>query len=405
MSKYFLKNILFKRIALTISVLALIFTSGYLIFSAMRSLLSTEEGIREFEQINQPGIMMANLDPASEVDMDFLSASSMQEVYDDLNAHYRYALYTDGFMVKLPNQEEMEVSVAYMNSEYNQLNPFPLEEGEPLSFDYRLQDSEAIPVLVGKGLSEEYPVGTVFHMHDPVLERDYPFKVQGVLRKNASHSNFYAISSKQYYNFSLVVPVTEEFLEASNVDLKINGLMDLILLDTNREEAEQLGRDLQEQTRLKFNFYSQEENTEDFNRQVHSSLSFLLKLVVIMFVAVACVSVWNLLVGLQSMIKEVTINLLAGMSYSQLRKTFYQYFGLLSCVAILIVFIITIFSRQGIWMRHESIFATYGFCGLIAMDWLSLLVVGLSDLLLSLLVVEIAMRRVKKVPISLGVLQ
>lgn len=165
-----------------------------------------------------------------------------------MNSNFKYAFYTDGFMVSVPNSDDMEISLCYMNEQYYRLNGFELSQGTDLYFDYQL-DGE-IPVLIGKGLSKTYPVGATIKIEKSVLGRPLTLKVQGVLKQNAYHSNYY-----------------------------------------------------------------------------------------------------------------------------------------------------------GCWLRKDATFATYGLFGLIGMDWLALLLVVASDVVIGMIVVESMLWKIKKVPISLGVLQ
>lgn len=105
------------------------------------------------------------------------------------------------------------------------------------------------------------------------------------------------------------------------------------------------------------------------------------------------------------MLKEFTINLLVGLSYSKLKKIFYGYFGILSFINLIVILIITAFDRYGCWLRKDATSATYGLFGLIGMDWLALLLVAASDILIGVIVVESMLWKIKKIPISLGVLQ
>ena len=120
-------------------------------------------------------------------------------MYDSLNNNFNYAFYTDGFMVSIPNNDNMEISLCYMNDEYYELNQFELSQGTDLDFDYQLD--EEIPVLIGKGLSKTYPVGSTIKIEETALGHPITLKVQGVLKQNAYHSNYYALNSKTYYNF------------------------------------------------------------------------------------------------------------------------------------------------------------------------------------------------------------
>ena len=94
-----------------------------------------------------------------------------------------------------------------------------------------------------------------------------------------------------------------------------------------------------------------------------------------------------------------------GLSYSRLREIFYGYYGGLSFINLILLFIITACSRYGTWVRKDASFATFGLFGVIEMDWLALLAVLFFNMIIGLIITEIMMIRIKKVPISLGVLQ
>ena len=401
--KFIVSKIFLRKAILGIGVMLLLCMANYITFTAARSILSTFQGYQETKYVNQEGVYIANLDPDSHIDMSMISKNGTQAVYDYLNSNFKYAFYTDGFMVSVPNSDDMEISLCYMNEQYYRLNGFELSQGTDLYFDYQL-DGE-IPVLIGKGLSKTYPVGATIKIEKSVLGRPLTLKVQGVLKQNAYHSNYYALNSKTYYNFSILFPVNEEFINHANMDIQLNGLMDITLLDTSKEEIENLGEAIKDNLGLRFNFFSQKENYDYFNEYYLHSLEIIFITTLILLIVITCLSVWNALVSVRLMLKDFTINLLVGLSYSKLKKIFYGYFGMLSFVNVTLIFTFTAFNRYGCWLRKDATFATYGLFGLIEMDWLALLLVVASDVVIGMIVVESMLWKIKKVPISLGVLQ
>jgi hypothetical protein len=399
--KFIISKTFLRKPIVSIGMILLLCLANYITFTAARSILSTYQGYRETQSMVQEGVYIANLDPDSGIgDID---RNGTQAVYDSLNNNFNYAFYTDGFMVSIPNNDNMEISLCYMNDEYYELNQFELSQGTDLDFDYQLD--EEIPVLIGKGLSKTYPVGSTIKIEETALGHPITLKVQGVLKQNAYHSNYYALNSKTYYNFSILFPVNEDFINHANIDLQLNGLIDLTLLQTTKEEIADLSEVIQDNLGLKFNFFSQEDNYDDFNESYLHSLKIMSITTLVFLVIITCVSVWNALVSILLMLKDFTINLLVGLSYSKLRKIFYGYFGILSSVNLAVVFLITAYSRYGCWLRKDATFATYGLFGLIGMDWLALLVIVLLDIIIGIVIVETMLRKIKKIPISLGVLQ
>ena len=90
----------------------------------------------------------------------------------------------------------MEISLGYMNEEFYKLKRFEISQGAELDFNYQLD--EEIPVLIGKGLSKTYPVGSIIKIEESFLEKPISLKVQGILKQNTYHSNYYALNSKTY---------------------------------------------------------------------------------------------------------------------------------------------------------------------------------------------------------------
>ena len=402
---FFVSKIFLRKAIPCISVILLICMSNYITFIAARTVISTFQGYQETRKLNQEGNFIANLDPNSAADFGAIEATGTQKVYDYLSSHFDYAFYADGFMVSIPNSNDMEISLCYTNEAYYALNQFALSQGADLIFDYQFGEDKAIPVLIGKGLSETYPVGSLININDPALNQAIVLKVQGVLKENEFHSNFYALNSKSYYNFSIIVPVNKEFIDCANLDLQVNGLMNIVILQTTEEKISELSKVIQDTLGLKYNFFSQQRNCEYFSEYYFRSLKIIAAISLLLILIITCLSVWNTLVSIRLMLKDLTINLLVGLSYSKLRKIFYSYFGIVFFINLLIVFSSAAFIRYGCWLRKETFFATYGLFGLIGMDWLALLLVVASDIIIGIIVVESMLWRIKKVPISLGVLQ
>lgn len=403
--KFFVSKIFLRRIIPAISIIFLICLSNYITFTATRTVFSTYQGYQEMRELNQDGNYIANLDPNSPVDFGAINADKIKAVYDYLSSNFDYAFYVDGFMVSIPNRDDMEISLCYMNKAYYELNQFNFSQGTDLRFDSHFDKNDEIPVLIGKGLSKTYPVGSTVNLEDPTLGQKITLRVQDVLEQNAYHSNYYTLNSKSYCNYSIILPVNEEFLDHANLDLQVNGLMDIVILQTTEEKISDLSAVIQDTLGMKLNFFSQQDNYEYFNEYYFHSLKIVTVTSVILLLLITCLSVWNALVGIRLMLKDLTINLLVGLNYSKLRKMFYSYFGILFLINLVIVFSITAFNRYGCWLRKDTTFVTYGLFGLIGIDWLSLLAVVFTDIIIGVIVVECMLWRIKKVPISLGVLQ
>ncbi len=399
---FFVRKIFLKKVILFIVIFVLFFMANYTIFVALHYNLLTYKGFQEINKINEEGNYIANLSPTSDSDMDKIVNNGTQVVYDYLNTNFSYAFYTDGFMISLPNKYNMDIPLSYMNEKYYNLRRFEVSKGKGLDFDYQLD--KGIPVLIGKGLHETYPVSSIIEIYEPVLEKKVKLKVEGVLKENESHSNFYAPNSKQYYNFSIFVPINEKFMKQVNADLRLNGLMDVILLQTTREKTEDFINIIQEKLGLNFRFYSKQENDNYFKEYYKDSLKTISIVTITLLIIIICLSLFNALMSIRVMIKDFTINLLVGLSYSRLRKVFYTYYGMISLFNLIILFIITTYTRYGYWLRKEYYISTYGVFGLMNTDWICLLAVAFFDLVIASIMVEIILFNIKKIPISMGAL-
>ncbi|UTT43437.1 ABC transporter permease [Exiguobacterium aurantiacum] len=401
---FFITKIFLKRWILVFAMILLLFLANYLSFSATRSIISTFQGYQEIETLNREGNYIANLNPDSEADFDRFDVEDTQRLYGYLNDNYTYALQADGFTTSLDNEHDMEATFSYINEEAYKINQYKLSEGNHLNFDYQF-NKEQISVLIGAGLASTHPVGSTIETTDPVTQQKVDLKVQGVLKKNTHRSNFYAPNSKNYFNFSILLPVNEQFIQSAGLDLHVNGLMDIVLLDSTKEEATKLSEQIQKNLGLDFNFFNQQENFTYFEDYYVSSLKIISAITGVLLIVIVCLAIWNTLISVRLMIKDFTVNLLVGLSYSKLRSIFYSYFGILFSINLVILFAITAFNRYGFWLRKDSIFATYGMFGLISMDWIALLVVLFIDVIIAFMIVEIALKKIKGIPISVGVMK
>lgn len=403
--KFFIKEIFLKKILVAIGVFLMIFLSNYLVFTAMRSALSTLEGYKEVSHLNQENSFISNLDPESNFDMGAFSESDFRRIYDYLDENFSYGMFANGFIVTPPNSYNMEASCAYINETYYRLNKFRLSQGTGLEFDYDLKEDSEIPVIIGSGLSKDYPLDSTIQIVDPALSKDITLRVKGILEQDYHRSNIYALNSKEYYNFSIIIPANKEFIDQSNIGLQDQGLSDMIILDTSENKIESLKETIYENTGLKYNFFTQEENFGYFKEYYIDSLRSILIVSIIISLVLILITIWCSLSGINMMIKDFTINLFAGLSYKKLRKILYGYYGILFVINLLILYAIIAFSNRGYWLRKEILSVSFGILGLTNMDWLALIGVIIFDLIIGVLIVEILLHKIKKVPISLGVLQ
>ena len=96
----------------------------------------------------------------------------------------------------------------------------------------------------------------------------------------------------------------------------------ITILQNTKEQIADLGEVIKDNLGLKFNFFSQQENYDYFNEYYLHTLKIISITAFVLLVVITCLSVWNALVSVRLMLKEFTINLLVGLSYSKLKKFF-----------------------------------------------------------------------------------
>ncbi|MFW0110679.1 hypothetical protein ACN081_08170 [Rothia sp. P13129] len=359
----------------------------------------------EIEKINHDGTFIENLDPESIIDPEKISSTNMNDIYNYISSNYNYAFFIDGLITNLTNKQDIEVSATYINKKYNEINKFPLYEGNDLSFADTIEEDTEIPILVGFGLSKEYPLGTHLKIYDPALERNINIKVVGIMKPNVSHSNYYALDSKQYYNFSIVIPVNDSYINQANTAFKLNGLMDLILTETNEQKISSLKKYIHNKINVSFNYYSQQENIDFYNEYFYSSMKFIVYITGALVAIITLLLLWSSISSARAMIRDFTINLLVGLSYKKLRNLLYLYHIGVSTITLVAIFLSTAYSRQNFWINKESSFVTYGFLGLIEMDWTGIFTVFIFNIFITIITVNIILRKIQKIPISVGVIE
>ena len=78
--RFFLARVFLRKPILVAVLLALIFATNYIAFTATRTLVSTSEGASEVARFNVPGTFIGNLDPESVVDFDKISDAAISDV-------------------------------------------------------------------------------------------------------------------------------------------------------------------------------------------------------------------------------------------------------------------------------------------------------------------------------------
>lgn len=402
---FFIKKIFLKRWILSITLIFFLLSANFLIFTAVRSLFLTRGGYDEMSRLNKNGIFVSNLDPSNAgFDVTSVEPKRVNGVYDYIDKNFKYALHNEGDLITIPNDKSMDVPLVYMNKEYYDLNGLKSKVGKKLYFDYSLK-SDKIPVFVGAGLSKNYPIGAEIKTEIPALGRKVTLKVQGILKKNECHANYYALNSMSYYNYSIIIPINKEFFMKANSAFKVDTMLETIIINGSKESVSNLSKEIHDEWKIKVNFNSQKENNEFFEDYYLYRMRLIVILTIIFLAILIGVSIWNAVVCVRLMKKDFTINLLVGMSYKELKKILYKSFAIIFTLNILVVSVHSAMCRVIAWKSKNALVVSYGFLGLASNEWLGVLAMILVDSLIGVIIVECIVKRIKKIPISLGVMQ
>lgn len=379
--KSFYKNNRFFRISIYLLLIFLFFSINYLGFKGSRVFISSLEGKGQNEFLMEEDTYILNLDPSTDIKYERINEKNLNDIYDYLEIKYDYSIFIGGYIEKLDNSYGMDISISYMDENYFNMRDFKIKEGD-FSFP-RDYESDKIPVLIGASLGEDYEVGQEIKIYNHILDRQANYVVGGILEDNESHSNIYAPDLKEYFNFSIIVPFYHGNLKESRIDFKLNGLMDLILLNSNEEKNMELGDLIREKIDLNFNFYRQGENDRDYNEYILPY--YLINLIIILIFSILLISISY---GL------IKFSIDGGkMNFSDVGKKLYPSLIIVFLIKLLVFTIFVVFDRYESWTNKLTNSITMGFFGLIGMDYMGLLIIFILDLIIGLILIGIVNRK------------
>ena len=410
--RFFIKKIFIRRFIFSIVLIILFLGNSYTIFKATRGLLNTYLGYKEFKPLEKRNAYVAwpKVDEY-EPDPD-IEKIGFPKIRDYLDKNFKWGGYTDGSSVTVgkwgtgkslfPNRYNKKAMGAYMTEEYYNTIKFKLKEGKDLYFNFKSDGSDEIPVLIGANLAKDYPVGSkvVTYGHPGLEGKKVTYRVQGILKSNTYHSWIKMYDNKNYYNFCVLIPDSEK---------KYFGdyLYQLLLFDTNQEEADKVEKVIYDNIGDKISFHSMKYTRKVNVGEVFGAIGFLMCIVLGISFIITLVSIWVFKKFIKLQIKDFTINLMIGLDYKHLRRIFLGYLSVISFIALIITTIACALQRCSFWSFEDGdgVLATNGLFGMIGVDYISLLISFTINLIIAFIITKISIRIIKKVPISIGVLQ
>lgn len=400
---YLLKHVFFRRFIIVGTSIILFFIFNMLLFTLSRSIISTKEGIQYFEGISNKDVMIANLDPETSYDdIDAIDEDAVEGVVDYMDENLNYGLQFQG----IPNGIELNGAPL----QYNLYDPLtyqyqslPIENGR--DFKNSDFDNQTVqPVLVGWTLGQTYPVGSTFESLNPFTLEAENYQVVGTLEKNAFVPNYYLVDSKNYLNHTIIYPMPSKRLANLDKAFVIEGLLNLFIAQASSKDLSSFQALLLDQLGIKLNFYSQKENIDDFMNEYKSSINQMAIVLVVVLIAMMSLIVWHAYSSIKIMLKEITVHILVGLNYKDLSVSLYLFQAILFTTSTVGIFLFALAQRMQIASMAASDFITVNTLGLLPMDWYGLMLVLLTNIIISAVIVQIIMWRIKKIPFSIGVL-
>lgn len=400
---YLLKNVFFRRIIIVATSIILFFMFNMLLFTLSRSFIATGEGLNYFEGVTNEDVMIANLDPETSFDvLNAIDEENLAPLVDYMDDNLDYGVQFQG----IPNGVEFN-GIPLQYNLYDELTytyqNISISEGRNFqSSDF--QNHDTTPVIIGWSLGQAQPVGSTFTSLNPfTLERE-TYQVVGILKQNAFVPNYYMLDSKNYLNHTIVSPMPSKGLGNLDKAFIIEGLFNTFVESADSEEIATFQDLLLEQTDIKLNFYSQKENVADFMRDYQNTISQIAIVLAVVLLSMVILLVWHIYSSIKMMMKEITLHMLARLNYRDLRIALYIFHGVLFTASTVASFVFALARRMKIASMHAADFAVVTNLGLLPMDWYGLLLVLLVNVVISIVIVQIIMWRIKKIPFSIGVL-
>jgi hypothetical protein len=401
--RFFFENFFIKRWVLSLTMIIVLFSLDFTSFKLSRSLIQVFNGFNEIKPITENGTYVFNISENAP-DLSAITLEKTREAFQYLDDNYDYAVDADGFLCDIPNRHDFEIPFSYLNENFYKLKGFSVEEGSQDIFKYSFTD-DSIPVIVGNGLGKEYPIGSIIEYEDSVFGKTVKYKVTGILKRNTCQSNLYVLNSKTYLNYSIIVPVNADSIQKANLNFYVNAILNIIIMHSNEKACKSLADYFRDNLNVELSFSGQSENIEFFKDYYRYTIIILLIVFIVLALTLSFMCIWNSISLLKLGIKDFTINMLVGLSLNEMKNIFARYYACMSAVVMVFVVFANIYANAEKWGRKNSTEITIGLFGFIGADYLALLFAALLNAIIIFFIIKIIIVNMKKIPISLGVMQ
>ncbi|MDK6863199.1 hypothetical protein QP358_03455 [Nosocomiicoccus ampullae] len=375
-------------------------------YFSISTLMHAERGSEVLNRLSNNDVYISNVKGENVHNIAPIPEESAQDFYKYLIENYKFGVKHEGSSVLgIKNDHNLHnVHVMYYDENYYNAYQFKIQKGDDLYFDFNPK-VDPIPILIGEGLSKTYNIGDVIEIPYTFTVDPVKYIVTGFLERDSRVSNMYLPITRQYLNYSIIIPINDEMLTSATRDITMNGIHDLLIFTDSEEDIKAVQDKMKNRFGVPFNFYTPEENIDEVNQYLKIGFTIQLVIFAILFILLTVLIYWNASIASRLLKKIFAVNFIVGLSYKELRIILNTFFiVLLSLNTIALIVALKLVSYESYVMKIDSSMV-FGYFGILPESWLIIGGIFISNLLISFVLTEIMVYKFKKIPFTLGVFE
>lgn len=369
--------------------------------------MHAERGSEVLNRLSNNDVYISNMKVKDFHNMAPISEESAQDFYKYLIENYKFGVKHEGSAaLGIKNDHDLhDVNVMYYDENYYNAYQFKIQKGDDLYFDFK-PNVDPIPILIGEGLSKTYNIGDIIEIPETYGGNDFnEYVVTGILERDSRISNMYLPITRQYLNYSIIMPLNDDILTSANREITMNGIHDLLIFTDSEEDIKAVQEKMKNRFGVPFYFYTPEENIDEVNQYLKIGFTIQLVIFAILFILLTVLIYWNASIASRLLKKIFAVNFIVGLSYKELRIILNTFFiVLLSLNTIALIVALKLVSYESYVMKIDSSMV-FGYFGILPESWLIIGGIFISNLLISFVLTEIMVYKFKKIPFTLGVFE
>lgn len=248
------------------------------------------------------------------------------EYIDDLRKLYSYIISSPDFDTYtsysyIEEQQENGIEIKQYTSDLNflEINGIDVSQGRLLNYeDFKLDNKDVIPILVGYKLKDVYKLGNTYTLFDGGTGKEITCQVVGILKNNSGYYNLEAIDQYINLNYSYIKPLmylNVDSLSYSDIDMAIAST---VFFSNDKKAIESVVQRSYELGLFSYSVDSLKSELNSFINTMKNSLEYILGIAVIVFLFASIGMTANLSMMINQNMKEYTIHILCGGRYKDI---------------------------------------------------------------------------------------